>query len=70
MVDWNAAWSELSDEQCAAATTLGYTSSGWDSDANEHVPADDKYWAELSAAERAAAEVLGYTQQAWDEESC
>ena len=57
-------WGNLTEEQRAAAATLGYTKRKWSNDAD--TPANDKDWSDLTADEQKAATTLGYTQSRWD----
>ena len=59
-------WCDLTEEQKAAAGTLGYDEATWDG--NGVVGVDEKEWEELTAEEKAAAEILGYTEEEWDED--
>ena len=57
-------WPELTEEEQAAAATLGYTQAGWE--AGDEPLVCTIAWAELAEAVRAAAQVLGYEQSSWD----
>ena len=57
-------WPELTVEEQAAASTLGYTQAGWE--AGDEPLVCTIAWAELAEAVRAAAQVLGYEQSSWD----
>lgn len=60
----DADWKDLTAEQSAAATTLGYNEALWDG--NGKVAAEEKDFEELSAEEQKAATTLGYDEDEWD----
>mmetsp|Transcript_37823 Transcript_37823/g.55707 ORF Transcript_37823/g.55707 Transcript_37823/m.55707 type:complete len:137 (+) Transcript_37823:48-458(+) len=60
-------WKQLTSDQQAAATVLGYTQEGWDGDKKN--PIEEKLWKDLSPEEQEAAKAIGYTMFIWDEET-
>ena len=54
-------YEDLSAEQKAAATELGWEAAAWDGQYEE------QDWSELPASAQKAAKVLGFTQQMWDD---
>jgi len=57
-------WSQLSEEEKAAAKELGFKKSSWDHD--RHVDSEDKPFKELSKKQKTAVHLLGYTTGDWD----
>ena len=59
-------WAELTDDERAAATYLGFSENSWDTRAPL---AATKVWASLATMEKIAATKLGFTETTWDNES-
>ena len=64
MVKVDNDWKDLTAEQKAAATTLGYDEATWDG--NGKVAVEEKDWEELTVEEQKAASTLGYDEDEWD----
>jgi len=60
-------WDELPSEVKAAASTLGYTKSMWES--GKEPDTTTKSWNNLKKAQQAAARVLGYNKKKWNGEN-
>ena len=55
-------YEDLSEEQKAAATELGWDAAAWDGQY------EDQDWSDLPAAAQKAAKALGFTQEMWDDD--
>lgn len=67
---WNSdiAWSDISEEEQAAWTVLGWNETNWDSDDPTTIPASETTaWEGLTEEEQAAATTLGYDEASWAE---
>ena len=62
---WEYDWAQLTEEQKAAASLLGFEESTWDK--GEEAPVWRKKWHKLGQEQRDAATLLGWDEARWDE---
>ena len=56
-------WDDLSEEEQASATVLGWTTETW----GQHTAKTQTAWDQLSEEDVEAAEALGYDQETWED---